>query len=206
MQAVAYAPEPEAKPKRKIPESLVYEIMDGQPVYRRGYRSVLNKTKTLDDIMGSSTLQSELHLYLFSLLIRHFDDRKFAIYANEAGLHLSKHNNLAGDIFVYDRRAMTPENINKFYSTVPPLLAFEIDVKAELEKESDIRYIHRKTKKLLDFGVQKVFWVITDAQKVIMAEAGNAAILLMDWSENIEIQPGLSFNIGQYLASKGIHP
>ena len=49
-----------AKPKRNIPNYLVYEIMDGKPIYYRGYQSVLNKTKTLEQIMGCSSLQAVL--------------------------------------------------------------------------------------------------------------------------------------------------
>jgi hypothetical protein len=203
MEALAVAAEPK-KAKRKIPEALVYEIMDGQPYYRKGYKSVLNRTKKIEDIMGSSTLQGEIHIYILSLLVRQFDLEKFTIHCNEAGLHINKGNNLAGDIFLYDRRAMTPENINKFYSSVPPLLAIEIDIKADLEKESDVRYINRKTQKLLDFGVQKVIWIITDAKQVMVSEQGTTTRQFLDWNEDIEIRSGLIFNIGKYLEKRGI--
>jgi|GEM_PF-3870554 len=64
------------KRKRKIPDYLVYEVMDGKPVYYRGYQSVLKKTKTLEEIMGCSSLQAELVSYLLSiislLIVRNF--------------------------------------------------------------------------------------------------------------------------------------
>ena len=41
----------------KIPEALIYEVMDGKPIYYKGYRDVLNKTKTLEEIMACSRLQ-----------------------------------------------------------------------------------------------------------------------------------------------------
>jgi hypothetical protein len=203
MEAVAVAVE-KKKPVRKIPEALVYEIMDGQPYYRKGYKSVLNRTKKMEDIMGSSTLQGEIHIYLLSLLVQHLDLEKFTIHCNEAGLHIDKGNNLAGDIFLYDRRAMTPENINKFYSSVPPLLAIEIDVRIDLEKESDLRYVNRKIRKLLDFGVEKVIWILTETKQVITAERNVPAGQFMDWDRDVEIRPGLTFNIGQYLEKRGI--
>ena len=67
-----------AKPRktRKVPDYLIYEIMDGQPLYRKGYKAVLNKSKTLEDIMGSSTLQSEIHMYINALLFAHFGINK----------------------------------------------------------------------------------------------------------------------------------
>ena len=55
---------------RKIPDYLIYEIMDGQPIYYRGYQSVLNKTKTLEAITGCSSLQAELISYLLSIIYR----------------------------------------------------------------------------------------------------------------------------------------
>lgn len=192
------------KTVRKIPEALVYEIMDGQPYYRKGYKSVLNRTKKMEDIMGSSTLQGEIHIYLLSLLFQNIDFEKFTVHCNEAGLHLGKGNNLAGDIFLYDRRAMTPDNINKFYSSIPPLLAIEIDVKIDLEKESDIRYVNRKIRKLLDFGVEKVIWILTETKQVIIAERNAPSGQFMDWNRDVEIRPGLNFNIGHYLEKRGI--
>jgi len=43
--------------KNKIPKDLIFEELDGIPIYYRGYNEVIKKSKTLEDIMGSSTLQ-----------------------------------------------------------------------------------------------------------------------------------------------------
>jgi hypothetical protein len=53
----------------KIPEYLVYEIIGGKPYYRKGYREVLNNTKTLEAIMGSSLYQWVIIEYLLRVLI-----------------------------------------------------------------------------------------------------------------------------------------
>lgn len=194
-----------ARPRKakKIPAYLIYEEMDGQPIYRKGYKSVLNKSKTLEDIMGSSTLQSEIHMYINSLLFVHLGLEKYAIYSNEAGLHLGKGNNLAGDIFLYDARVMTGAKIGKRYSDVPPLLAFEIDIEADLEAMTEMGYVSRKIEKLLRFGVKKVFWISTEAQRVLVAEPGKDWITVA-WEKNIEIVPGLSMNILEHLQKRGI--
>lgn len=192
------------KNARKIPEALVYETMDGQPYFRKGYKSVLNRTKKVEDIMGSSTLQGEIHMYLLSLLLRHVDLENFTVHSNEAGLHISKGDNLAGDILLYDRKTMTPEKINKFYSSVPPLLAIEIDIRIDLEKQSDFRYVNRKIRKLLGFGVEKVIWVLTETKQVIIAERNAPSGQFMDWNQDVEIHPGLQFNIGHYLDTRNI--
>lgn len=203
MQAAAVIDEPKRN-RRKIPESLIYEVIDGQPYYRKGYKSVLNRNKTLDDVMGSSTLQAVIIFHLQRLLNGYFNESDFWIFTNESGLHIGKNTNLAGDIFVYDTKSLPPQKIDRHYANVPPLLAIEIDIKTDLEKESDIRYINRKTQKLLDFGVQKVIWIITDAKQVIVAEHGAASHQFMDWNRDVELQPNLTFNIGRYLEKRGI--
>ncbi len=190
---------------RRIPEALVYEVMDGRPLYRKGYKSVLSKSKTLEDIMGSCTLQSEIHMYVNALLFAHLGIEQYAIYSNEAGLHIGKGNDLAGDIFVYDARQMSGKKIGKHYSDIPPLLAFEIDIEADLEAMSEMGYISRKIEKMLQFGVKKVFWISTEAERVLVAEAGSDWQTI-SWSKDIEIMPGLSMNIRDHLKKRGIFP
>ena len=61
-----------------IPAALVKETIDGIPFYYAGYRSVLNKTKTLEDIMADSGLQIDLKAYFFRLLIQYEDHIGFS--------------------------------------------------------------------------------------------------------------------------------
>lgn len=85
-QITGMEPIPEASrasKKRTIPDSLIYEVKDGQPIYRKGYKSVLNKKKTLEDIMGSRTLQSEVHVYINSLLFARFGVEKRGLFLEE---------------------------------------------------------------------------------------------------------------------------
>ena len=36
-----------------VPDYMIYEIMDGKPIYYRGYNDVLRKLKTLEEVMAS---------------------------------------------------------------------------------------------------------------------------------------------------------
>ncbi|GAB4037155.1 hypothetical protein [Spirosoma gilvum] len=76
--------------------------MDGKPIYYRGYQSVLNKTKTLEDITGCSSLQAELVSYLLSIIYPFIDRKKYRVYTNEIGSHIDTGNNLSNDIAIYD--------------------------------------------------------------------------------------------------------
>ena len=57
MNIALSAPENKKKQSRKIPDYLVYEVLNGKKLYRKVYKDVLNQTKTLEEIMGSSSLQ-----------------------------------------------------------------------------------------------------------------------------------------------------
>ncbi len=77
-----------------------------------------------------------------------------------------------------------------------------MDIEADTDKMTESGYIYKKTRKLFDFGVQKLIWVLTDAQVVIVATPER--IETVDWNKDVEIMDGHSFNIGAYLAKKGI--
>lgn len=189
------------KPLRNVPSRFVYEIMDGKPIYYKGYRSVLNGTKTFEEIMGASTLQGLIVFYLNGILFRDIDETIYTVLTSELGLHINHRNNLANDIAIFDTEA-TPLKISKKYADVPPKIAIEVDIDAELEEMTESGYIYKKTYKLLDFGIEKVIWILTEAQVVMVAQ--KERIETFNWNHDIEIIAGLSFNIGEYLRKKGV--
>ena len=47
------APRIRQKPNRlNIPNCLVYEVLDGQPIYFQGYKDVLNRKKTKEIVLA----------------------------------------------------------------------------------------------------------------------------------------------------------
>jgi Uma2 family endonuclease len=193
------------KRRRKVPEALLYEIMDGEPIYYKGYREVMSGKKTLEEIMGASTLQFYILNYLVRLFSITFDEDLFIIATGEAGVHIDHRNNLANDLALYEDAALTPDKINKHYADIPPLLAIEIDIKADLDNPRDYAYVQRKTKKLLDFGTEKVIWIFTETQKIMVATVDDDWRII-DWYKDIALTDLQTFNIGKYLDKKGIKP
>ena len=53
---------------QNIPSELIYEMDNGTPIYYRGYKDFLNGSKQLDELMGSSFLQSDIITQLVILL------------------------------------------------------------------------------------------------------------------------------------------
>ncbi len=193
---------PVRKPNMKVPDYLIYEIMDGQPIHYKGYRDVLSGTKTAAEITGSSSLQSLIVTHLIILLGKRLDNNQFTILSSEAGLHLNRRNNLAGDILIFDNETLPIEAINEFYASVPPRIVIEVDITADPADMSPDAYMVKKTQKLLNFGVERVIWITTPVKKGTVATQ-NEDWYIKDWHKDIEIMPGISFNIGQYLTKKG---
>ncbi|WP_221394508.1 Uma2 family endonuclease [Dyadobacter sp. NIV53] len=189
-------------PAKNIPSVLIHEIIDGKPLYRKGYREVLAKTKNIEDIMGSSSLQFFIIDYLLGILYPNIDRTKYIIATNEAGLHLDRRNNLAGDILIFDKKVLTIDKINKHYSNVPPKISIEIDLDIELEGFTEHSYIFLKTRKLLEFGAEKVIWFLSESRNIMIATPhGNWEI--QDWDKDVEIFDGIIFNVGNYLKQEG---
>jgi hypothetical protein len=133
--------------------------MDGQPLYYRGYRDVLRKLKTIEDIRPCSTLQATIVYYINRHIIKSPLDDVYYVHTSESGLHLNHGNNLGGDIVLFDKGVLSPEHVNVKFASVAPHIVFEIDIKIDLANMTEYAYIHKKTQKLLNFGVKKVFWI-----------------------------------------------
>ena len=189
-------------PAKNIPSVLIHEIIDGKPLYRKGYREVLAKTRKMEDIMGSSSLQFFIIDYILRILYRNVNDEKYIIATNEAGLHVDRKNNLAGDILIFDKDILTIDKINKHYSNVPPKISIEIDLDIELEGLTEYSYISLKTRKLLEFGAEKVIWFLSESKNIMIATPHNNWEI-QDWDKDVEIFEGIICNVGKYLREKG---
>jgi hypothetical protein len=204
MEAIATKPRTR-KSAKTLPEELVYETLDGRVFYRKGYRAVLNKTKTIEEIMGSSGLQSIIVSYLMRQLFK-LDEEKYWILSNEIGLHIDHRNNPASDIGIFDVNVLTPDLVDIHYVNVPAKVFIEVDIRADVEDLGETGYITLKTNELFKFGAEKVIWILSNVQKVVVAEKGQRTWPWSDWNDDTDVLDGISFNIGKYLAFKGINP
>ena len=191
------------KRKLNIPSSLVWEVIDGQPLYRRGYKDVMKKLKTLEEIMGTSSYQSLICQYINKLLNRQLDDEKYDVMANEVGLNLKHRDNVSQDIAIYP--LLSADKISKKYTNYPAKIVIEVDIDIDSSVMKDIEYMNLKTQKLLNFGVEKVIWILTNIKKVMVATP-DAPWIMVDWNQDVEILEGITFNIQGFLDKRGIDP
>ena len=198
---------PKSRPhssKLAIPDYLVREVINGERWFYRGYRDVLNGQKKPEDIMACSTLQSVVVTYVNAKLWHHLEDEPYWVMSNEIGNNLSKKTKSAYDVAVFDKKTLPASQVDDHYAHVPPLLVVEVDVKVETENLLPADLIFQvKTRKLLEFGVQKVVWFFTKNQSVLIAEAGKEWIF-DNWNREVILWNGLSVNVPKYLAKQGI--
>jgi hypothetical protein len=190
-------------PAKRIPAALIHEIIDGKPIYRKGYREVLAETKTIEEIMGASTLQNTIIEFILRFLFRKLDEKRYRILTNEQGIHLDLRSNVSGDIVIFDSEKLPVKSADKHYASVPPKVQIEVDIDADIEAfGTPDNYIYTKTEKLLNFGAEKVIWIMSDSKKVLVATP-NENWQVIDWHKEIEIIEGISFCIGKYLKDEG---
>lgn len=186
-----------------MPSYLIYETLNGRPLYRRGYRDVITGKKKPAEIMGSSSLQAALVSILHGFLFMHIDRKRYLLATNESGVHLDKGSNLSNDIAIFDKS--TGITLTNKYFSIPPVVAFEIDVAIEPQefegKESG--YVYEKTERLLDFGVERVIWILTEPRKIFVATK-NAPWITQDWNADVPVLDDVVLNLAGLLTEEGI--
>jgi len=193
---VAVAEKPKGKKKDEHRERLLrlltYEVVDGKPIYYRGYKEVLEGRKQPEEVMGSSTLQ----WYLLRGLVKHLfqlEDKGYVLAFGEVGLHISKGKNRSLDIALFRVSAVKPDTR---YSSSPPVLVIEIDVKADVGDV--LEYMLNKVEELLNFGTDKVVWIFTKPRKVFVFEKGKRPTIY-DWDEEVELLEGVKVRLSDLL-------
>jgi len=190
-----------------IPDYLVYEVMDGKPIYYKGWQEVLANNKIIDDIMGASDIQA----IIIDCIVEYFYFQKFqgnkrlSVLYSELGLHVNTNNNFAADIAVYESLVLATHKYTGNYMSIPPKITIEVDTKADLNNfDSTMNYFEQKTKKLLEFGVEKVIWILTKHHKVIEMTAPYSKWIIYNWDNEIEIADDYHFSIANLLKERGI--
>lgn len=195
---VAQAAEIVKRKKRKIPANLVREELRGKPLYYKGYQDVLNGTKQLEEIMGSSSLQAYLVGFIYGILFSKIDRKKYILTTNEAGLHLGHKNNLSTDLGIFLKEKVV---LNDKYFEVAPEIAIEVDVKIDTDKDLD--YIFAKSEEMMSFGTQKVLWIITKHKKIfVLTKNGTSEIV--DWDKDVLVMENINLNLKALLDEEGV--
>ncbi len=196
-----------AKTKRNVPDSLVKEVIDGVRFYYRDYKKVLNKQQKLEQIMGCSALQSIIIGYILEEIYGAKLQKKFWVLSNEIGHHISHKNNFSYDIALYDRKVLTSDKItNQYVQEIAPSLVIEVETDISLDDtgmNSLTEYWMKKTQKILDNGTEKVIWIFSKNNKILVSEGEEWHIYNLD--KNIQLIDNVTINVGNYLKEENIN-
>jgi Uma2 family endonuclease len=201
--------ENQPKPKtRVIPASLAYEEMNGEALPYKGYLEVLAGNKEIEEIMGSSSLQAAVVYAIGLFLGNNLNRKKYLITTNESGLHLSRGNNLANDIAIFEKEKI---RLDDQYFNVAPKVVVEVDIKADLSETSwtsEMAYTFTKSQKMLDFGVEKVIWINTHNRRIFVNTSDQEWSGLdwhyADFDRDILVLDDCVLNLARLLAEEGI--
>lgn len=201
MESVALATQ--TSKKQRIPAFLVKEELDGVLLYYKGYREVLKGNKKLEDIMPSSGIHALIVTYLTLLLGARLDHSLYRVLTGEVGNMAGPKKRSGLDVAIFEKKILTPDKINRHFTSVPPKIVLEVDVDVESENLTQEEIVHLRTRKLLESGVEKVIWIFTLSQMIMVAEKGKDW-LTFGWDREVEILDGVTFNIAEYLKEEGI--
>src|SRR5690606_19059800 len=104
------------------------------PFFYKGYKEVLTKNKTFEDIMADSGLQSLIKKYLYDLLLRQLDPTVYEVFMGEVGTHLEHKSNLGLDVAVFETAMLPGDKFDFKYLAVVPQLVIEVDMKVSLDE------------------------------------------------------------------------
>ena len=184
---------------QQIPKELIYEMRRGKPIYYRDYQKMTVQEKSMEEIMGSSALQSGLIALIIGFLAGKLDLRQYVVMTNELGFFYSKKSWRALDIAIFRRADIKAELHSTTYVKTAPKIVIEVDTKAEVKEHGDLfGYLTEKTEDLLTAGVERVIWILTETRKVVVAEP-NTPWLLAKWSDSIPVVDDVTMQINQFM-------
>ena len=97
-----------ASKRKTILKELIYEMRHGKPIYYRDYDKVLSGEKSLEEVMGSSGLQS----WLIDLIVRFLhvvlNPKNYQILLGEVGYKFAPKSWYNLDIGIWEKEKVKP--------------------------------------------------------------------------------------------------
>ena len=197
----------EQKLKIKIPQiqnELVYEIINKKLIYYKGFEEVIKQNKLIESIIGNNSLTVAILSVILEFFFNNITDKKYQMLTN-LGLEIDNENNLLADLSIIERKKFNSKKIEDKFLNIPPKIIIDVDTRANINDFNDILdYFYIKTNKLFNFGVEKVFWILTKNKQIIEA-VPNKNWLIKTWDKEIVLFDNIKFTLNQLLKEDGIY-
>ncbi|MEO0224907.1 MAG: Uma2 family endonuclease [candidate division WOR-3 bacterium] len=190
------------KENKKLLKELVYEEVNGKPIYYKNYKLVIKGKKTLEEVMASSIFQSRIITALINLLSSKLNPIGYLVLGSELGVRTKK-GFRSIDIAIYRKDDIKAyKNLLK-YVPITPLICIEVDTKAELKNKDIMDYISEKINDLFQKETNKVIWILTKPRIILIAQKGKSWEI-KKWDDDIEVMENITFNLDKLLREVGI--
>ncbi len=185
------------KENKKLLKELVYEEVNGKPIYYKNYKLVIKGKKTLEEVMASSIFQSRIITALINLLSSKLNPIGYLVLGSELGVRTKK-GFRSIDIAIYRKDDIKAyKNLLK-YVPITPLICIEVDTKAELKNKDIMDYISEKINDLFQKETNKVIWILTKPRIILIAQKGKSWEI-KKWDDDIEVMENITFNLDKLL-------
>jgi len=189
------------KENKKLLKELIYEEVNGKPIYYKNYKLVIKGKKNLEEVMASSGLHA-LILETIRDYLKKMLKKAYIILTGEVGVKtISGYRAL--DIGIFDFDKIKPYLNRDKILPICPIIAIEIDTKADLKEDEYMNYIYDKANDLLNSGAEKVIWILTKP-KIILVAQKEKTWEIKKWNDDIEVMENIKFNLNRLLKEVGI--
>ncbi len=186
---------------KKLLKELIYEEVNGKPIYYKNYKLVIKGKKTLEEVMASSGFHS-LILEIIRDYLKKMLRRAYIILTGEVGVRTNS-GYRALDIGIFNFEKIKPYLNKDKILPICPIIAIEIDTKAQLKEGEYMNYIYEKANDLLNSGTNKVIWILTKPRIILIAQKGKSWEI-KKWDDDIEVMENITFNLDKLLREVGI--
>ena len=107
------------------------------------------------------------------------------------------------DIGIFDFDKIKPYLNRDKILPICPIIAIEIDTKAQLKEDEYMNYIYDKANDLLNSGTEKVIWILTKPKIILIAQK-EKSWEIKKWNDDIEVMENINFNLNRLLKEVGI--
>ena len=182
---------------KKLLKELIYEEVNGKPIYYKNYKLVINGKKSLEEVKMSSALQALILKLLSSFLENVIDKRSYIILYHEIGVKTKK-SLRSIDLAVFNKQNIKPYLNKDKILPICPIIAIEIDTKAQLKEGEYMNYIYDKANDLINSGTEKVIWILTKPRIILIAQK-EKSWEIKKWNDDIEVMENIKFNLNKLL-------
>ena len=108
------------------------------------------------------------------------------------------------DLAIFKKQSIKPYLTKSKILPICPIIAIEIDTKAELKEDEYMNYTYDKANDLLNIGAEKVIWILTKPKIILIAQKEKVWEIKKKWNDDIEVMENIKFNLNRLLKEVGI--